>query len=68
MSQGATTKMDWKPEGYVCIHCGTPNPDHGDRCGNCDEKPFAPRKGLATRNEFEVLSVVRGAKRARKEI
>ncbi|MEK9150633.1 MAG: hypothetical protein AAB411_00905 [Patescibacteria group bacterium] len=33
--------MKWQPpEDWVCPHCGTPNPDRGSRCGNCDENPF----------------------------
>ena len=30
----------WDPEGFVCPHCGTPNPDGGDKCGNCEKNPF----------------------------
>lgn len=27
-------------DGIRCVHCGTPNPDRGDVCGNCGEYPF----------------------------
>ncbi len=32
----------WTPDylGFLCPYCGTPNPDGGDKCGNCDENPF----------------------------
>ena len=34
--------IKWSPDGlgWICSHCGTPNPDRGDKCGNCDENPF----------------------------
>jgi len=32
--------MDW-----LCVHCGTPVPDHGDKCPNCDENPFRLEPG-----------------------
>jgi len=25
-----------------CRHCGTPNPDNGPICGNCDQPPDKP--------------------------
>lgn len=35
--------MFWTREGIsgaICL-CGNPNPDGGDRCGNCDEYPYS---------------------------
>jgi hypothetical protein len=32
-------------DGPRCIHCGTPNPDHGPVCGNCGENPFSVPDG-----------------------
>ena len=30
---------------WLCVHCGTPDPDHGDVCGNCDLNPFKLEPG-----------------------
>ena len=55
----------WEPEGLVCLHCGTANPDRGSRCGNCGENPFSPPK-LLTREQKEILEAVLGKSRQRK--
>lgn len=44
--------LDLSEGGPVCIHCGTPNPDRGDKCGNCEENPFL-RDTQATENGKE---------------
>ncbi|MBU2219586.1 hypothetical protein KJ665_00385 [Patescibacteria group bacterium] len=31
--------------GLHCVRCGTPNPDSGPVCGNCDENPFQLEEG-----------------------
>lgn len=31
---------DFSSKDYCCIHCGTPNPSHGDVCANCGENPY----------------------------
>lgn len=31
--------------GWLCVHCGTPNPDGGDVCGNCGLNPFKLEPG-----------------------
>jgi hypothetical protein len=33
-------EFDKEIGGFRCVHCGTPNPDRGPVCGNCDENPF----------------------------
>ncbi len=43
----------WKPEGPICLHCGAPNPDRGDRCGNCGENPFSSPR-LLSPNQLEI--------------
>ncbi len=53
-------EIKWDPEGWLCPHCGTSNPDGGDKCGNCDENPFALPKGTLTSTDLKVLrSVIR---------
>jgi ribosomal protein L40E len=55
--------IKWDPTGLglICPHCGTPNPDRGDRCGNCDGNPFIlPKKDeLLTREELLTLKAVK---------
>jgi len=48
-----TPELRWGPEGLVCLHCGTPNPDRGNRCGNCGENPFSSPK-LLTAEQMEI--------------
>lgn len=43
----------WTSYGPVCLHCATPNPDRGDKCGNCDEDAFVPpSQGTFTKSEL----------------
>lgn len=49
--------IQWKPEGLVCLRCGTPNPDRGNICGNCGENPFF-LPGLRTQEQKEILAAV----------
>ncbi len=30
---------------WLCVHCGTPIPDHGDKCPNCEEDPYKLEPG-----------------------
>ncbi len=49
--------------GFVCPHCGTPNPDRGDKCGNCEENPFILPSADAELTLCELITlnaVVRG--------
>ncbi|MBU2219262.1 hypothetical protein KJ750_00705 [Patescibacteria group bacterium] len=57
-------KIIWTREGYVCPHCGTPNPDGGDKCGNCDENPYVlPSKDeKLTEGQLRTLRMVTGAR------
>ena len=55
-------KLKWNRDnlGYLCPHCGTPNPDNGDKCGNCERNPFE----LPKENELltaEGLATLRAA-------
>lgn len=47
----------WSPEGlgWLCPHCGTPNPDGGDKCGNCDENTRSLPSGFLTAEQLIVL-------------
>lgn len=49
--------LKWEPEGLVCLHCGTPNPDRGDICGNCGENPFVGPK-LLTSAQLEIKKAI----------
>ncbi len=51
--------IKWNPEGlgWLCPHCGTPNPDGGDRCGNCDENPFILPKSLLSYEQLTTLKI-----------
>jgi len=60
--------MKWMREnlGFVCPHCGTANPDKGDRCGNCDQNPFElpPKDELLTAEQLAILrAVISGPKK-----
>lgn len=58
--------MEWTPDylGFICPHCGTPNPDGGDKCGNCDQNPFIfPSKNeQLTEGQSFTLKMVTGAR------
>jgi len=58
MVQLKTLKLrQWEPGGLVCLRCGAPNPDGGNRCGNCGENPFThPR--LLTQEQKVILKAV----------
>jgi len=59
----ADAKLKWRPQGLVCQKCGTPNPDKGPRCGNCDEIVVSGRKlqGLLTPQQFIVIEALKAA-------
>lgn len=63
---GTEKPLVFTPEGkggFRCVHCGTPNPDNGDKCGNCgmnpnkleegETLPFNPR--LLSRRQWAVM-------------
>lgn len=52
--------IKWTSEGWACPHCGTPNPDGGDRCGNCDGNPFVlpSQDELLTAEQLATLQAV----------
>ena len=59
MVQPKTPELrQWKPDGLVCLRCGTPNPDRGSRCGNCEENPFTFPK-LLTQEQKAILEAVK---------
>ncbi len=60
------TELEWHPQGRVCQKCGTPNPDGGLRCGNCDEPVAGKLKRLLTPEQFVVYKVVKALGSRRK--
>ncbi|HRY52259.1 MAG TPA: hypothetical protein P5089_00190 [Candidatus Portnoybacteria bacterium] len=48
--------LDLSENGPVCAHCGTPNPDHGDKCGNCEEDPFLHNTKTTENKQEELLT------------
>lgn len=60
-------RTKWNPEGWVCPHCGAPNPDKGDKCGNCDENPFIQPKKFFTANELRALKTIQHRNRSRRK-
>lgn len=34
------TRFHFCSNDFCCRWCGTPNPDHGDTCGNCGNNPY----------------------------
>ncbi|MBU3926065.1 hypothetical protein KJ763_02765 [Patescibacteria group bacterium] len=58
--------MKWDPKGlgFICPHCGTPNPDGGDKCGNCDQNPFIlpPKNTKLTKEQLHTFRMVTGAR------
>jgi len=57
--------IKWDPQNWVCPHCGTPNPDKGDRCGNCDKNPFVLPKGLLSSKELKTFKAVASRRKVR---
>lgn len=49
--------FEWEPEGLVCRHCGAPNPDRGETCGNCGENPFVGPK-ILTVTQLEIKRAI----------
>lgn len=49
--------LQWQPEGIICLHCGAPNPDRGDVCGNCGENPFVGPK-ILTPAQLEIKHAI----------
>jgi len=58
-------EFEWKAEGFICPHCGTPNPDQGPKCGNCDMTLSVVPKGLLT--ETELLTFKAATRRTRRQ-
>lgn len=60
----AESQFKWDPEeagesiGSVCLNCGGPNPDGGDRCGSCDEDPSIRPQGFITAAQLETLTAL----------
>ncbi len=57
-------ELNWQPQGgLACSNCGTPNPDRGPRCGNCDEildvDGDVSKLELLTAGQFAVRKVLR---------
>lgn len=54
-------QFKWNPEGLarglVCRKCGAPNPDSGDRCGNCNENPKS-RPKLFTADQLKIKAAI----------
>jgi len=61
-------ELKWEPNGLVCLHCGTPNPDKGDRCGNCGQNPFVLPKILTEEQLTIQKAVANKWKRHRSQI
>lgn len=62
-------KIKWvPPEYYVCPHCGSSNPDNGDKCGNCEKNPFKlPDKNeQLTETEYKTLKEITQRPKRRK--
>jgi len=47
----------WTPDGFVCPHCGTSNPDGHNKCGNCDQNPYVmpPADAKLTKEQLLIL-------------
>ena len=54
------SKIIFTSDVWVCPHCGTPNPDNGDRCGNCDGNLFVlpSQDELLTAEQLATLRAV----------
>ncbi len=59
-------ELEWHPQGRVCQKCGTPNPDGGLRCGNCDGMVAGKLKRLLTPEQFAVHRSIKESQTTRR--
>ncbi len=50
---------------FACPHCGTPNPDGGDKCGNCGGEVYVlpPPDAYLTDKQLKTLQSVTSRRR-----